>query len=710
MATTTSLSRFDALQTFYVDAAATGYSSEIFLTSIELFFKNKENTGATGATTPGSIVGPGVVVSICEVDGETPNLNKIVSDSIVRVPYERVYTSSIDASIATAFIFSKPIRLKTNQFYGIVINYENPKFEIWYNKSGDLIAGTNIPSPGVNSARAGKFYNGASADAPRQAVSNVNLKYKVNVAKFTANTITAELVNKDFEFLTVNNVSGSFLPYEPVYKDVANSAGTLTITTGNSTIIGAGTTFENLQIGQSIFVLRSASPANAVQLTVQTIVSNTNMIVAELPQFSNSAASFKSTIYGTTALFDGYRKKLYLNDSTANSAIKFTSNDTVYGVYSGAAATISSVDNYRVDRFVPAIRVDAPSTTISNNEYTFSYSNGSTYIVDTGFAKTFNNDVVNDVSRYPAAIVSRSNEVDNGYLYDTSARKSSIAKLSFNVNQPVPQLFTTPFISADGIDFIVHQNQLINDSYTTLVDGVVYDTEVDKNGLAQSKHISTKVSFANNRFAEDVRVIANIYRPYGTEVRVYCKIHNSADPETFDDKQWTPLQVLENGSKYSSSEDPKDYIEVSYGLPKYAEVANTVPGTFTVSSGNTVLLCTNNVVNTYISANDVVRVYNELFPNNYFVVPVTASNTTTITIGTAQTNSSILGTGFKVDKLKYKHTAFNNPQNDNVCAYFNTAFGQYDRFSSMQIKIVLFSTQTRKYPKVNDISVIGVSA
>lgn len=710
MATTTSLSRFDALQTFYVDAAATGYSSEIFLTSIELFFKNKENTGATGASTPGSTVGPGVVISICEVDGETPNLNKIVSDSIVRVPYERVYTSSIDASIATAFIFKEPLRLKTNRFYGIVINYENPKFDIWYNKAGDLIAGTNIPSPGVNSARAGKFYNGASADAPRQAVNNVNLKYKVNIAKFTANTITAELVNKDFEFLTVNSISGSFLPYEPVYKNVANSSGTLTITTGNSTIIGTGTTFENLQIGQSIFVLKSATPANAVQLTVQTIVSNTNMIVAEVPQFSNGAASFKSTIYGTTAFFDGYRKKLYLNDSTANSAIKFSSNDTVYGIYSGASATISSVDNYRVDRFVPAIRVDAPSTTVSNNQYTFSYSNGSTYIVDTGFAKTFNNDAVNDVSRYPAAIVSRSNEVDNGYLYDTSARKSSITKMSFNVNQPVPQLFTTPFISADGIDFIIHQNQVINESYTTLVDGVVYDTEVDKNGLAQSKHISTKISFANNRFAEDVRVIANIYRPYGTEVRVYCKIHNSADPETFDDKQWTPLQVIENGSRYSSSEDPKDYIEVSYGLPKYAEVANTVPGTFTVSSGNTVLLCTNNVVNTYISANDVIRVYNELFPNNYFVVPVTASNTTTITIGTAQTNSSILGTGFKVDKLKYKHTAFNNPQNDNVCSYFNTAFGQFDRYSSMQIKIVLLSTQTRKYPKVNDISVIGVSA
>ena len=710
MATTTSLSRFDAIQTFYVDAAATGYSSEVFLTSIELFFKNKENTGSSGVTTPGSTVGPGVVVSICEIDGETPNLNKIVGDSIVRVPYERVYTSSIDASIATAFIFNKPLRLNTNRFYGIVINYENPKFEIWYNKTGDLIAGTNIPSPGVNSARAGKFYNGASADSPRQAVNNVNLKYKVNVAKFTANTITAELVNKDFEFLSINSISGNFVPYEPVYKNVANSVGSLSIVSGNSTIIGTGTTFENLQVGQALFVLRSAALANAVQLTVQTINSNTNLIVAETPQFSNSAAAFKSTVYGTTAFFDSYKKKLYLNDSTANVAIKFANNDTVYGIYSGASATVSSVDNFRVDRFVPAIRVDAPSTTVSNNEYTFSYSNGSTYIVDTGFARPFNNDVINDVSRYPGVVTSRSNEVDNGYLYDTTARKSSITKMTFNVNQPVPQLFTTPFISADGIDFIVHQNQLITDSYTTLVNGVTYDTEVDKNGIALSKHISTKVSFANNRFAEDVRVIANIYRPYGTEVRVYCKIHNSSDPETFDDKQWSPLTILENASKYSSSEDTKDFIEVSYGLPKYAEVANTVPGTFTVSSGNTVLLCTNNVVNTYISANDVVRVYNELFPNNYFVVPVTASNTTTITIGTAQSNSSILGAGFKVDKLKYKHTAFNNPQNDNVCAYYNTAFSQFDRYSSMQIKIVLLSNQTRKYPKVNDISVIGVSA
>lgn len=702
MASTTSISRFDGLQTFYVDAAATGYSSEIFLTSIELFFKGKGNVGSAGA--------PGAVIAICEVDNDIPNLNRIVTDSVVRVPHERIYTSSIDASISTRFAFDKPLMLKTNNFYGIVIMYESATFEPWYNKTGNPIAGTNTPSPGVNSARDGKYYNGANASTPRQPVNNVNLKYKVNIAKFTANTVTAEVVNNDFEFLAVSNAVGEFIIGEPVFKEVANSTGTLSFTAGNSTITGTGTSFENLQIDQTLFVLASSSAANAVLYTVDTIISNTSLVVKEVPLFTNSAASFKLTTHGTVYNYDKNNRKLYLDNSTANTTSRFNIADTVYGVYSKASATITSVEDLRVDRFIPSIVIDAPSTTVSNNNYNFSYSNGSTYIVSNTLIRTFLNNTINDVSKYEGYVVSRSNEINNSYLYDTTARKSAISKLTFNVNQPVERLFTTPFISSENIDFYIHQNRLINDAYITTIDGVEYDTEVDKNGLALSKHITTKVSFANNRFAEDVRVFANIYRPYGTEVKVYCKIHNSADPETFDDKQWTPLEVIENGNRYSSSEDPFDYIEVSYGLPKFSETANTVPGNFTIESGNTIIRCTNNVVNTYISANDVVKVYDSLTPQNYFISPVTASNTSTITIGNPQTNNSVLGTGFKVDKLKYKYIAFTNPQNDNVCAYLNTRFGQYDRFTTMQIKIVLLSDQYRKYPRVNDISVIGVSA
>lgn len=702
MLTSSTFSRFDNLQTFYIDAAATGYSNEVYLTSIELFFKRKDNTGAAQS--------PGVVVAICELTNDTPDLSKIVAGSIVRVPYDRIYTSSIDASLSTIFAFDKPLMLKTNSFYGIVINYENPGFELWYNKIGDPIVGTNTPSTGINSARDGKFYNGGTADSPRQPSTNIDLKYKVNVAKFTANTITAEIVNKDLEFFTIDNIVGDFSIGELVYNNIANNTGTVAITLGNSTITGTGTTFENLQIGQSLFVLNSASEANAVPFTVETIISNTSIIVKQTPLFTNTAASFKLPPQGSVVYFNKNDKKLYLTDSTANTSLKFANNDTLYGTYSKASATITSVDNFRVDRFIPSVGISAPATTVSNNNYTFSYSNGSTYIVDTNLAKKFEVGTINNVSKYEGYVVSRSIEVDSGYLFNTAARKSAITKMTFNINQNVQQLFSTPYISADDIDFYVHQTEIVSNTYTTNIDGVTYDTEVEKNGIATSKHISTKVTFANNRFAEDVRVFANIYRPTGTDIKVYCKIHNSADPETFDDKQWTPLEVIENGDKYSSSENANDYIEVSYGLPKYSETANTVPGTFTVQSGNTVLLCTNNVVNTYITTGDVVKVYNQLFPDNYFIASVTQSNTTTITVGNAQTNNSVLGTGFKVDKLKYKNIAFTNPQNDNVCTYFNSRLGQFDRFTSMQIKIVFLSDTYRTYPKVNDISVIGVSA
>lgn len=701
MASTTSLSNFDCIQTFYINPSAVGSSSEVFLTSVELFFKRKNKQGP--------MLRPGAVVAICEVDNDIPNLNKIISNSITRVPFERIYTSTIDATLSTSFIFNRPLVLKTDRFYGVVINFEDPSFELWHNKIGNPFVGTNTPSSGVNSARDGKFFNG-TAGSPTQPVNDVTLKYKINIARFTSNTVTAEIVNRDFEYFTVSNVSGDFILGEPVFKKVANSVGTLSFSAGNSTIIGTGTSFENLQIGQSLFVLASANESNTVMYTVDTIVSNTNLIVKEIPLFSNSAASFKISAHGTVYSYDKKYKKLYLDDSNANSSVRFVSGDSICGVYSKTTASIASVDNLRVDRFVPSIRIDTPAISVSENSYAFSYSDNGNFVFNNSVFSPFKNDNINDVARYEGYIISRSNEVNNSYLFDTAARKSAAAKITFNINRPTAQLFTTPYISSDGIDFYIHQNRLINSTYTTLVNGVVYDTEVDKNGLALSKHITTKVSFANNRFAEDVRVYANIYRPVGTDVRMYCKIHNSADPETFDDKQWTPLEVIENGNQYSSSEKQNDYIEVAYGIPQHADIANTVPGTFTAESGNAVLLCTNNSVNTYITSGDVVKVYKELFPQNYFITPVVSSNTTTITIGSPQTNNSILGKGLKVAKLKYKYTAFTNPQNDNICSYYNNNLGQFDKFNSMQIKIVMLSDQPRKYPKVNDISVIGVSA
>ena len=47
---------------------------------------------------------------------------------------------------------------------------------------------------------------------------------------------------------------------------------------------------------------------------------------------------------------------------------------------------------------------------------------------------------------------------------------------------------------------------------------------------------------ANNKFAEDLLVFLTAYRPANTDIKVFARIHNSDDPEAFDDKDWTMLE------------------------------------------------------------------------------------------------------------------------------------------------------------------------
>jgi hypothetical protein len=241
------------------------------------------------------------------------------------------------------------------------------------------------------------------------------------------------------------------------------------------------------------------------------------------------------------------------------------------------------------------------------------------------------------------------------------------------------------------------------------------------------------LTFANNRFSEDLKVYVSAYRPKvplsvcsieldaeavnnlgATEVKVYAKIYNSQDPETFDDKSWTPLTITENADKFSSSEDDNDIIEYTYSLPEYSEASFTLPGTVTTQVGNSIMLFAGSngsvTANGNIAQNDVIRIYSELFPENYQVAVVTSSNTTSITLSEPISNNSMAGAGFKLDKLKYPNIAFNNIQNDNVARYYTTSLAAIDTYDSVQIKVVLLSPSVQIVPEVDTIRVVGVSA
>jgi hypothetical protein len=701
---------YTMIQTFYADPEIVNNSGEVSITSVNLYFKSKpsQTRNVSGKANPG------VVVRVCAVENDEPVLAKTFAGYTSRKSFDEIYSFS-DASSATTFGFAKPLKLATGKFYGIIITFEDPGYELWVNKTGDKLVGTNTPSSGSNLIKDGRLFSRNNSGVFR-ALSDTDLKFAINCAHYTSNTLSDIFVNKDYEFLTVSGINGRFVGGEFVYQNVANATGNVAFTKGTSFIIGTGTSFETDVVAGDRIVLWSNTTFRQI-VPILNVVNSTYLQTATTIAFSNTQTKFMLPPSGKVHYFNAPLRKLILVDSNANTTLKFAANNNaLFAEDSSANCTIESIDVFTADRVRLRGDVMVPAAGVVNNSIVLAYYNGSTYVYDPTKRQEIqiNNPEMFNITQYDGYLLSRSLEVDNANLLTNTdlliTRKSVSVNTDIKINLSNTELYQSPTINDTNLDMFVVQNKISN-TYTTFdSNNVIIDTEVATNGEALSKHITKKVTFANNRFAEDIRIYMNAYRPANTELKVYARIHNSADPEAFDDKQWTPLEYKENGNKFSSSDNENDFIEYTIGLPLYAESANVLPGNFTTQSGNAVLVAAGVNPTTFVANNDVVKLYNPLIPDNYIIGVVVNANTTSITLGDTVSNNNLVGTGFKVDRLKYYNTAFNNITTDNVARYYNTSLVEYDKFDSMQIKIVMLSDTTYKAPKVDSIRVIGVSA
>ena len=695
---------FSLVQTFYADPEIVNGASEVTMTSIDLFFKLKPSQTANLSGNPNA----GVAIAICEIENDQPNLQKTYASSLSYKDFSRIYSFG-DASSATTFGFNQPLKLPTGRFYGIVVMYEDPGYVAWVNKVGDRLVNTNIPSPGVNSNKDGKLFIRNSSGV-FNSLSDVDIKFNLRCAKYVAQTDKKVFVNKDYEYFTVTNQQGSFYGGEYVWQNTAPETGSVAIVQGGNTIIGTGTSFGTLNEDTNI-VLQSGNASQVV--TITEVVNNTVISVSELIEFSNTNARHINTVVGKVYVQDRPRNKIYLKDSTANT-IYFTVGNTFIGADSGATANIVSIDNLSVDRVRLRGGIRAPANGLVETVLKATSQSGGTYTYSDANQERvkINNQQAYNITNYDAYVLSRSNEIQQVSLYsntDLFVNKKSLKIEADYLVLGSGEIYMSPLLEGSKLDLYSIENRVSNACNIADI-----DTEVAGNGIALSKHIGAKVQFSNDKFAEDVRMFMVAYRPKGTEIRVYARIHNSKDPEAFDDKAWTPLEYTQNVNKFSSTDDETDFVEFELGLPQYSDSAYTLPGTFTTTLGSAVIAAANsgysNTTN-LIANNDLIKIYNPLFPQtNYQVAAVKEANATHITIGGVVETNNIAGSGYKIDKLKYTNVAFNNVNNTNISRYYNSTLAEFDAFDSMQVKIVMLADNTYKVPRIDQIQVLGVSA
>ena len=129
----------------------------------------------------------------------------------------------------------------------------------------------------------------------------------------------------------------------------------------------------------------------------------------------------------------------------------------------------------------------------------------------------------------------------------------------------------SPVIHAGKSNAILIEN-VINNSTTN---------EHNEVGSAEMRFITKPITLGKGNDAEDLKVYVHAYKPIGTEIKVYAKLHHAEDGEPIKDKKYSPMIQVTSSNTFSDSVDISDIKEFEYGFS-----ANTDGGNFLGSSGS----------------------------------------------------------------------------------------------------------------------------
>ena len=266
--------------------------------------------------------------------------------------------------------------------------------------------------------------------------------------------------------------------------------------------------------------------------------------------------------------------------------------------------------------------------------------------------------------------------------------------------------YSSPFLYSEKLD-------LFSSLYT--INNTDTDEEITGQGDAYARHISTVITFDPTYAAQDLLVQSIAFIPAGTRIEAYAKIYNSHDSDTFDVKQWTKLAPVQSGNTNQiSTSQSNNYIQLSFGIPN-APLSTTLTGFVSTANGSASVTGAGTLFNTVgankLIAGDIVKIWNPNNPSIYQISRVnTVTNDTSITLNEKIANTSIGQPGFQIDKVNNPKQAFTNPVNYNVVRYYNTSGQPIDTFDTMQVKVVMLSSNGNVIPRLASLSAVGLSS
>lgn len=682
---------FDLAQTFYIDPDQVQNASYVYLTSLDLFFQAKPVEGKTQSGLPK----PGVAIYIAPTIEKFPDMELIHHTRAAYLPYDAI-TASTDGTVATNFKFIRPVLCNTDAIWSILIKFDGSDngYNLWYNKAGEVKLGTKELTSVSQGKVDGYFFkitNGKDL-TPR---TDADLSFRLKLAEFTTLSTTWRYRNRPYEVLDSYNINGVFKGGEDVYqKRSVYATGTISVTSGNSAVVGTGTSLStDLTVGTQ-FVITDGTLGNTAVRTVATVPNSTYMTLDVPPPFTNAAANFYKTVVGTMFESNNNDDTLVIENSNANSTIYLTTDTTICGVDSQATANISAIEAFQINSVVPHFQVFTPKeTTVTTtlNIANSSYGVSGTTEFDATILQRY------DVDSYAGVMASATIEKTTAIPF---------ASISGSVTFSTSNKYVSPFSWEENLDMFSDRYKINNTVVGEYTQGL---------GEATARYISKSLALASGQVAEDMKVYVRLFKPYNTDIAVFARFRTPGDVGKFSG--WTLMNPTDPNVTYSNQQNKQDFIELAYEMP-FFPAGTAQAGFFASQSANAIITGTSAAVNTSIAVGDIVRVYSASISNTYLVDSVVASNTTTLTLSQPISNSSLVGSGLLVDKITQPLAAFLDVQNKNILTYFNNPTvkgvtanqGKSVGFDSYQFKVILLSSDGILVPFIKDFRAIAVSA
>ena len=207
---------------------------------------------------------------------------------------------------------------------------------------------------------------------------------------------------------------------------------------------------------------------------------------------------------------------------------------------------------------------------------------------------------------------------------------------------------------------------------------------------SQSRYI-TKVVTLNDGFeAADLVTYLKVNRPPGTSVKVYCKLLNENDTDAFDDKFYTPMNLV--GTE-TFTLNQNEYKEEKFVVPSVAKTGGSelLSGTVAISNVSTTVVGTSTRFIEDLKIGDTIAVGTARTER----VVATIANNTSLTVESAFSTVASSQDIFRVL--------------NNVVAYTTPDGRTFQGYKYFAIKIVFLSSNPSYAPKVKDLRGIALA-